>query len=1066
MKRCYVSRIIFLGTLFLATPPRVDASLPEQLCVRDLARATTRLHFAYHRSLSDCIKFRHYGNCAPLNRFVDRAENKLVRALAPGSNCADALTQGTLLTDLFPSTCPASWRPCGTWLSDIESLEDISSCINCSQYGLYQKLLGDLRLPVGAPENLNESKCIRSAVSLFTKTVRAGIKQALKCGKGKVRPVDCIIDSAEDTPFAKAHDRISIKLQKCRDSNGEAGRVSGDVTKMCPQAIVDPADLAQCVSAVSKCAACTTLEPVYDSGQNCADFSGYSSCNLQFDEELGRAPRGTYFVTGQADNTLTAYEPPGWWPFAGQPIATIATGAEPIASVVVNRSNRVVVANRASNSVVYVNASSVGYAQNTLEDSTFAVGTEPTALAVHEDRMIVYVANSGDDTVTFLDASDGSYLFDSIVSSSFSTGSAPSALAVDEEGDVLFVANRDDNTFTMLDALTGRPKFGDLAGSTFLTGDEPSGIAFDPHSSELAVANAGDGTVAFFDGTTGLPLLGSLTGSSVFVASGVRTVSFQPRGLQGPTFSNPEAGIQPVFALSNTASVIAALDSSTLTGGSIVEFSVGVNEPSGIAFSVVRPPTIISSQYQYDMGLVQIPSKTDDVVWTGPAATPRRRLGLSGVETSTIGLSVAPHTLAFNENAGLVYAGTNDGRVVTHRISDGVVVNDVAVGDPDAWVEVHYNEPGDRVFAADSNYAYGNYGYNSVVILDGMGAYRGGSLTTATVCGDCSITNVGTFSKTANIAYVEETDSVVFLDGTSGAYLYGSYATSSFPVDPGELIQSSAVNDELGVYYAGTTGQRVVYLDAVTGQYLHGDHSGSTVDLATTPENLVASESTNALVAIGPGGSNSIQILYILEAASPVRRFASNGTNYDHRVGRVLNRGWYTSYALNDSLGYFAIINNFRWLDRSQLDVLDLATGTVVYSTIPEDPYGVEPNPAVVSSDESNGIFYVSVYEWDANWWRRSVGTASSIVYRNALDGTYLNGDLESSRIVFGSYNTSVPLAAYGKLFVQRTADQSVPIHGYFLLDLDSAALPDTARFSDYALATGASPSSVAVVTD
>ncbi|RMF23956.1 MAG: YncE family protein, partial [Deltaproteobacteria bacterium] len=82
-------------------------------------------------------------------------------------------------------------------------------------------------------------------------------------------------------------------------------------------------------------------------------------------------------------------------------------------------------------------------------------------------------------------------------------------------------------------------------------------------------------------------------------------------------------------------------------------------------------------------------------------------------------------------------------------------------------------------------------------------------------------------------------DTVTYLDATTGAYLNGTFADSTFQVGPGRV----AVNETAGiVYVTNWYADTVTYLDAATGAYLNGTFADSTFAVGAGPWPVAVNE--------------------------------------------------------------------------------------------------------------------------------------------------------------------------------------------------------------------------------
>jgi len=1005
-----------------ATAASSPAATLEALCNRDLSRATERLQRAYLRSITDCIKFKHYDSCRYYDDLVAKAEGKLDQKVsAAGSSCAAAIAQGTSIAQFGPTACPRSWSSavpnCTAAYPTIDTLEDLAGCIKCTQTGVFRKVAHDLHLPATAPTSSNESKCIRSAFASLLKATRAGYKQLAACVALGTQPFACELEADPALRFGKALTAIDKKAAKCRSDAGVVGAVSGAVMTMCQRAVVQPSDVAQCMRQMASCVTCGTGNLLYGQGQDCAAFSGDRTCDDALDDRIGAVTPETYFVANGDDGTVTAYAPSNDYSYEGSAIVTLAVGDQPSAIATSPRTDTLFVANAGDDSVTLLDASDATYINGSLAASTFAVGATPSSIAVHEGRLIVYVANRGDGTVTFLDGWDGSYLYDSIVTSTFPVGNDPTALAVDEQDDVLFVTNGTDDTVVMLDAVTGAPRFGSLVASTFPAGDAPAGLAFQPASGELAVANSGDGTVTFLDAATGAPLLGSLASSSVFVGAGARSIVTQSR-----EFYYPHATANPFYVAAEDDDVVAVLDSTALTGGSVVDALASAGAPAALAVTK-------TGSYRDTYGALRVISRDASTVAVVPAMTPYARLGLAAVGASLVDVGSRPTSIVANEAQDLFFIGTLDGRVLALDALDGSVLGEVPVGT--GSVGLTYIASVNVLYAFDSV-------ERNLVLLDGTtGGYLNGTLPASSACADCTVLDASTYNVSASILYVREPDNVVFLNATTGAYLYGTHAASSFGFGSGNCL---AVNETTGVVYCGGT-DRVDYLDAVTGEYVGGSVTTASVAVQGFPLHMTVSESAGALYVGTLGGSAHDQFVF-LDATTPDYLFGSLAAS------RIVLGTYEAPRVLHDdeaSQRVYAVSNE-------RIRALDAATATVVASLdlpLYRAVFALQSDLLFVAEDVAAPIGFGSY--------------VNTIDYLSASSLTPISGTLDASSALIGASATGIAFdVSTARLAVARTEDEFHRNGGVVLLDLTSPTYLHSRRLGDFELPTGAGPSAVA----
>ncbi|RMD82951.1 MAG: hypothetical protein D6815_07865, partial [Candidatus Dadabacteria bacterium] len=461
----------------------------------------------------------------------------------------------------------------------------------------------------------------------------------------------------------------------------------------------------------------------------------------------------------------------------------------------------------------------------------------------------VFVANEGGDSVTIFDEGDANadYLNGTLANSSFAVGAGPVALAANAAMNRLYVVNRDDGTVTCLDGRTGDYASGDLLGSTITVGGTPVAVALNSPRDILYVVNQGDDSVTLLDGADGSYLYGSFAASTVPVGLQPSAVELSPDGTVAYVTNFGDDTITYLDGATG-AYLYGTLAASTFATGagpsdvSVAQADWPYSPKLAITNTLENTVTILDAVN----GTPWYGSLQDSTfpAGSGPGAvqfmgediyvaeeTGNRIMDISGFEptyTEHTGVIAAPSDLATpgcsSTDCRLYVAASASDEIRRYDLDSSP---DAIVGKYPAAVAV--NETAGIVYVV-------NVRDDTVSYLDATtGAYLNGTFADSTFAvGDHP--RAVAVNETAGIVYVTNfnDDTVTYLDATTGAYLNGTFADSTFAVGNGPT--DIAVSETAGiVYVTDAYDDTVTYLDATTGAYLNGTFADSTFAVGDDP---------------------------------------------------------------------------------------------------------------------------------------------------------------------------------------------------------------------------------------
>jgi YVTN family beta-propeller protein len=196
-------------------------------------------------------------------------------------------------------------------------------------------------------------------------------------------------------------------------------------------------------------------------------------------------------------------------------IATVTTGADPVALAVNPGMKKVYVVNRNSNSVTIID-------EGTNSTAQVAVGSSPRDVAVNSVTNKIYVANYGDATVTVIDGP-------SLSTKTVRVGSLPRQLAVNTVTNKVYITGyTGSGTVTVIDGATNTT-------ASITVGPYPTALAANTVTNRIYVANSNE-TVSVIDGKTNsvVTVPAGLDSSAIAVNSVTNRIYVANQNIGGP----------------------------------------------------------------------------------------------------------------------------------------------------------------------------------------------------------------------------------------------------------------------------------------------------------------------------------------------------------------------------------------------------------------------------------------------------------------------------------------------------------------------------------------------------
>ncbi len=299
-------------------------------------------------------------------------------------------------------------------------------------------------------------------------------------------------------------------------------------------------------------------------------------------------------------------------------VATLTTGANPVAIAVDSVTNMIYVVNESSNSVTVING-----AINAT--TTVNVGNAPIAVAVNPITNMVYVANIG------VGSGKINILIDGATNSTttLTVGTDPEAIAINPITNMIYVACYGSNNVIVINGATN-------ATSTISVGNGPNAIAVNPVTNNIYIANHSDSSVTIINGATN--------------STATVKVETNPYAIAVNTTTNKIY----VANINGTVTVINGTTDSTAT------VSVG-NGPDAIAINPVTNKIYVTNENYGGIGSVTVIDGTTNA-------------------TTTVNVGTQPNAIAINQVTNKIYVSNNGDSSIT--IINGVnnVTNTLKVG--------------------------------------------------------------------------------------------------------------------------------------------------------------------------------------------------------------------------------------------------------------------------------------------------------------------------------------------------------------------------------------------------
>jgi hypothetical protein len=265
--------------LALALPEPARAVDPHAVdrCHQDIASGIRAVKRGRIAQVSRCLKSLDYDDCIETDSHTAIHENELRNWVAgAGSSCNDAITSGAALADFGPTTCAGNWEDCDTEVPLISTLDDLASCIVCSERGFDFAIRDELGMPRPAPDDRDERQCTRRISRLVGTAIRKSVVDTARCAKGGAKPFSCPIDASPESRFGRALASFARSIATCDVDDGEA---PGVLENMCDGTASDSASLTACFEGLARCLACHTANEALGQSQDCAAFSGFFRCD-------------------------------------------------------------------------------------------------------------------------------------------------------------------------------------------------------------------------------------------------------------------------------------------------------------------------------------------------------------------------------------------------------------------------------------------------------------------------------------------------------------------------------------------------------------------------------------------------------------------------------------------------------------------------------------------------------------------------------------------------------------------------------------------------------------------